>query len=96
MPGKKRPTSDGAPDRYGGLTSHGSTEGLSFSAGKEGLLPRAVDSILSVGDAVLLARTSDGGALVIRPIHDGLSNPIYAASPQELDEALVAIVNLPT
>jgi hypothetical protein len=54
-------------------------------------LGELIDKILSVGDAIILARTSDGGAVAITLMRDREREKAYASDQAELDELVSAM-----
>jgi hypothetical protein len=50
-----------------------------------------IDGIVSHGDAVIIARTSDGGAVAITILSDDGRAKHYAAGQEELDAAFAAL-----
>jgi hypothetical protein len=52
-----------------------------------------IDGIVSHGDAVIIARTSDGGAVAITILSDDGRAKHYAAGQEELNEAFAALAD---
>jgi hypothetical protein len=53
-----------------------------------------VDSVLGKGDAIILARTSDGGAVCVTILSDDGRAKSYAADQEELNDAFAALAEL--
>lgn len=66
--------------------------GLTYLDCDASLLQKVAADVISDGAALLLAKTSDGGALVIRVVDDNESTAWYPASEQALDTALKEIM----
>lgn len=58
--------------------------GLTWLEADAAELLKVVAAVIEDGAAILLARTSDGGALVIRVVDDAGSHAWYPASPEAL------------
>jgi hypothetical protein len=52
-----------------------------------------IDGIVSHGDAIIIARTSDGGAVAITVLSDEGRAKHYAAGQEELDSAFAALAD---
>lgn len=82
----------------GGLTAQYSqlSKKASRSATFEGMegarLGRALDRVIEHGDAVVIGRTSDGGSIAFTFLSGKARYKAYAASSEELDEILDAIL----
>jgi serine/threonine protein phosphatase PrpC len=50
-----------------------------------------IDAILSSGDAIIIARTGDGGAIALTVLSDDGKVKSYAAGQDELDDAFAAL-----
>lgn len=75
-------------DPYGGLGGTSSSSRVSFTDAKGNLLAQAAGTVTDRGHALVLSRTSDGGALSIGVLHDGLVTKFYSKSVEELDGLL--------
>jgi hypothetical protein len=50
-----------------------------------------IDGVISNGDAIIIARTSDGGALALTILSDDGRAKQYAAGQEELNAAFAAL-----
>lgn len=94
MPRKDRPVGDirqVVKDRWGVLGSREKRGNVSFASADAELLQNAVDAVVEAGAALLLSRTSDGGALVLQVWATEARYKLYPATVTELDEALKLI-----
>lgn len=73
------------------LTEKGS---VSWEDADAALLKAALVSATEDGAALLLSKTSDGGALAIHVLHGTSRSKLYPASAQELKEALQLIYQI--
>lgn len=73
---------------YGHDGGNGDSTALRYGNVDAELLRECVDSVSSAGDAVLFARTTDGGAFVLRVLSDSGNGVYYPPS----DEALVGVL----
>ena len=85
-PGKGRDYSGSGGVREGGLVSYLDADAKS--------LQECVESVTLAGDAVLFARTSDGGALSVRILSGGRTFAHYPASAAELSALLSELIEL--
>ena len=84
MPHKSRTAVNPEDNPYGSIGGSGTAGALQFAGIDEGVLTKAADAVTSRGDALVLSRTSDGGALSIRVLHDSLVTKWYAGNLDEL------------
>lgn len=80
--------SNAKSQRYTGSGKAGADRGLYFSECDPATLRLCVDAVTRAGDAVLLARTSDGGAFSVRVLSDGQVFKSWPSSLEELHETL--------
>lgn len=73
---------------YGHDEGNGHAEALRYGNADAELLRECIDSVSNAGDAVLFARTTDGGAFVLRVLSDSGNGVWYPPS----DEALVGVL----
>lgn len=73
---------------YGNDPGDGDFTALRYGNADAELLRECIDSVSSAGDAVLFARTTDGGAFVLRVLSDAGNGVWYPPS----DEALVGVL----
>lgn len=78
-------------DQYFTLKSRGN---LSWRDASAELLREAIASATEDGAALLVSKTSDGGALTIHVLAGGTTHKLYPATEQELSEALQLIVKI--
>lgn len=81
---KTQPAQNGG-GKYAGMKRSTARERASFSACGEVALD-AIDMVIDQGDAIILSRTSDGGAVAVTIIAGDERSKEYAASQAELDE----------
>ena len=85
-------------DRQGGSKAATGGRGSTFSTTKAtgGACPtcdeiasigRVLDAVIASGDAIILSRTSDGGAVVITLLSDSGREKAYASTEAELSRA---------
>lgn len=80
----KAPASQ-ATSRYSGLAASRQQEAPTFVSVVGDQLGRALDLVTSNGDAILIARTSDGGAVALTLLEGDDRHKLYATSQDELD-----------
>lgn len=88
MPRPSRTVPNPEDDPYGSIGGTGASGALQFSSAGGGLLQGAIDAVTCRGDGVVFSRTSDGGALSIRVLHDSLITKWYCKDKEELDDLL--------
>lgn len=88
VPGKSRTTASAGDDPYGNIRGGDSSGPMQWSQVEAGVLKRALDAVTQRGDAVVFSRTSDGGALSLRVLHDQLVTKWYPRSVDELESIL--------
>lgn len=81
-------------DRYGQLTHSESRGGLTWVEADATLLRSAAAAVTEDGAALLLTKTSDGGALCIQVWTGTDRHKLYPASATELREALQLIIEI--
>ena len=54
-------------------------------------LASTLDRVVEAGAAIICARTSDGGAIALTLLEEGVSEKRYCASQAELDEAIAEL-----
>jgi hypothetical protein len=81
-------------DPYGAIGGAVSGGRVSFGSSKPGLLAGVADSVTDRGHALVLSRTSDGGALSIGVLHDALVTKFYAKAQDELDGLLAELAQV--
>lgn len=77
--------------KYAKAKLSSSKGGLSWLEANAEQLLKTIAAVIEDGAAILLARTSDGGALVIRVVDDTGSHAWYPASEQEIHDDLAEI-----
>jgi hypothetical protein len=85
---KGGPAPDTGDNPYSGVGGTSSGSGVSFSGADRGSLCTALDAVTARGDAMVFSRTSDGGAVSIRVLHDKLVTKWYCKDIAELDDLL--------
>lgn len=88
MSSKRGSTANPEDDPYGSIGGSSTSGTLQFAGVPEGVLTQAADAVTSRGDALVLSRTSDGGALSVRVLHDSLVTKWYASNLDELRSLL--------
>ena len=88
MSSRRRAVANPEDDPYGSIGGSSTSGRVSFVGLSGTLLPEAVDTVTGRGHAVVLSRTSDGGAVSIGVLHDSLVTKFYAKSIEELDGLL--------
>jgi hypothetical protein len=87
--GSKRGRSQNG-NRYSGAIGRAS-KGFDWGSVDSSALHRAVVAVATADDAVMFARTSDGGAGLIRIISGGDGDSVYCKTAEEANELLNAI-----
>lgn len=67
-------------------------EDLRCSTQEGSLVADAIDAVLDSGAALVLSRTSQGGALCIRVLEGNTNTPLYAGTPTELRSLLTGLI----
>jgi hypothetical protein len=80
--------------RYAGLRAVNRTGALSFGQVAGDTLRECVTTVVAAGDAILFGRTSDGGALSVRILSNGVTECWYPSDASELQELLEAVTAL--
>lgn len=90
--GRNKPTERNSSERW--LTASPATphENLTFSTQEGSLVADAIDAVLDSGAAVVLSRTSQGGALCVRVLDANTNTPLYAGTPTELRSLLTGLI----
>lgn len=81
-------------DKWGKLGAYSDKGSLTWEEADQGILKAAIVSATEDGAALLLSKTSDGGALAIHVLHGTSRSKLYPASAQELKEALQLIYQI--
>lgn len=92
MQSSKQPRPQNGTNPYASVGRDRSAAPLSYGQVSGETLRECVVSVVDSGDAVLFGRTSDGGALSVRVLHNGATNAWYATDASELQELLEALV----
>jgi hypothetical protein len=87
--GSKRGKSQNG-NRYSGAIGRAS-KGFDWGRVDGSTLHRAVVAVAAADDAIMFARTSDGGAGLIRLISGGDGDSVYCKTPEEANEILNTI-----
>lgn len=74
--------------RYGGDSSRLSKDEFGFHVVEGAILGRTIQAVTDLGDAIMFARTSDGGALTILVMTEGQKYRVYANDADSLRHAL--------
>lgn len=77
--------------KYQGAKTGHSLSALRIGQAGGDTLSACVDAVIAAGDAILFGRTSDGGALSLRVLSDGVTECWYPTDASELLEVLEAI-----
>lgn len=77
-----------AVSKYAAMKRQASRRGVSWTDVPAVELVECVSALVEDGAAVLLSRTSDGGALVLRVLDQQESTPWYATNAAEINEML--------
>lgn len=83
-------------DRWERLRGTQSLHAVTWADADVEMLRRAVMAVVEDGGAIILGRTSDGGALMVQILHGQGRVKIYPASQDELDTALMEIEAIAT
>lgn len=75
-------------DPYGSVGGGDTSEALRFSLLTGPALSGAIDAVTGRGDALVFSRTSDGGAVSLRVLHDKMVTKWYAPNLDALRELL--------
>lgn len=79
-------------NKYKGLQLGGEHGKMSWSLADANLLKAAVVAVTEDGAGLLLARTSDGGALCVQVWEGGIPSKLFPATELELTEALQLVI----
>lgn len=77
--------------KYGSTDFGGVGARVAYTDVPPELVSRVVQSVTEQGDCIMFSRTSDGGALHVRILADGLIEKWYPSSSQELMDVLSGI-----
>jgi hypothetical protein len=91
VPRNKPTTTNGGPNKYARLHGEAGSGGLSIGQIDAPLLRDAIHTVVSHGDAILIGRTSDGGALSVRILSGGATECFYPTDASELLELLEGV-----
>jgi hypothetical protein len=94
VPSNKRPTADLPANRYQQFASATRSQGVSIRQVDSETLQRAVATVVDSGDAILIGRTSDGGALSVRVLSGGATTCWYPTDASELLELFQGLSEL--
>lgn len=94
MPSRGSAAADTGDSPYAALLGGRTRGGVQFSDLSGECIARACDAVTRRGDAVMFARTSDGGAVAVHVLHDKLVTKWYAKNVEELQELLDALAEL--
>lgn len=78
--------------KYTGVARNSGAGALRFGQVSGETLRECVDTVVAGGDAVLFGRTSDGGALSVRVLSNGVTEAWYPSDASELQELLEALI----
>ncbi len=92
MPDKQLGPKGPHKSRYGSAHVQSPSAQCDWSTIDAGLLLEVVEAVTAAGDCLMLSRTSDGGAMHVRILSEGVVEKWYPATTQELSEVLTAIV----
>lgn len=92
LPGNSGKKNSTAWNRWQALKESTARGGLTWSDANGETLLAAIASVTAEGAALLLGKTSDGGALMIRIIDNDVSTPFYPADLPSLNDVLMALV----
>lgn len=90
-----RQPATGRAGRYDSLQPTGTSKALSYSDIDAALLFDAVVAVTSVGDAIVFARTADGGAFSIRVLSGGQATKWWPDDVDGCNLLLQGLVGLP-
>lgn len=82
--------------RYAGIKDRTSVQVVSIGQVDGQTLSDCVDAVVKSGDAILFGRTSDGGALSVRVLSNGVTECFYPTDASELLTVLEAITGIAT
>lgn len=85
---------DTAIDKWNRLVEATGRSSVTWNDADPTMLRDAVAAATEDGAALLFAKTSDGGALVVKVINDKKSVPLYPASTQSLHSTLELIAQI--
>lgn len=88
MSSKSRPAAVSEDDPYAHLGGGSTNSALQYTSVDTGVLAGAIEAVTRRGDGVVFSRTSDGGALSVRVLHDSLVTKWYAKDIDELNALL--------
>lgn len=91
MAEKQRGTKEPARTKYGAASVSSSNSSISWAAVSGALCHDAICAVTEAGDAILFAKTSDGGALSLRVLCDGLVEKWWPSGVVEAESVLEGI-----
>lgn len=91
MPSRSSRTPTPGASKYATLKGGSTTPKVSFGDVGGDLLSSCLDTVTTAGDAILLARTRDGGAIAVNVLSDGETVKFWCASVDELRELLITL-----
>jgi len=77
---------------YAALSAVSGDQALSYGQVGADLLQECISAVTSRGDALLLGRTTDGGALSIHVLSGGQASKFYVTDASELMELLQGLI----
>lgn len=92
MQAQGRQKGNGHASLYAALNGASAGRSVSYGQVSGDLLSRCVERVTNRGDALLLGRTTDGGALSIHVLSDGVVNKFYVSDASELMELLEGLI----
>jgi hypothetical protein len=90
--GRNRPPERHASERWSTANPATPHEDLRCATQEGSLVSDAIDAVLDSGAAMVLSRTSQGGALCIRILEGQTNTPLYAGTPTELRSLLTGLI----
>lgn len=83
---------NGRTSPYAALNGARSGGGLSYGQVEGSLLSTCVERVTDHGDAILFGRTTDGGALSVHVLSNGVAEKFYVTDASELMELLLGLI----